>query len=283
MSSDGLEGTRRPEHVGNMKGLGRFFRIPIKSTRWPTILMYHAVCPPPDNPNKIFTSPELFEAQMRYLKRRNLRGVSVRELRRAERTGNVKGLVGLTFDNGYENFLQNAVPVLERFGFSATTFVVAGMLGGENKWEFRGDPRPQMNLLGVESVREAAARGMEVGSHSMTHRKLLGLERELLDEEVSRSRQVLSEVLGESVDGFSYPYGFIDRASVEAVRRAGYSYACAVVVQVERNAFDLPRITVTEDNLFKFAAKLRIYPQYAAAKRIYSRYIRPTDLPPEES
>jgi len=243
--------------------------------------MYHSICSLQNNPNRIFTSPRLFEAHMRYLKRRNLRGVSMRELLRAESRGNAKGLVGLTFDDGYEDFLQNAVPVLERFGFSATVFVVAGMLGGENRWEFRGDPRPRMNLLGVDGIREVAARGMEVGSHSMTHPKLLGLESGLLNEEVSGSRRVLSEVLGEPVDGFCYPYGFLDSASVQAVRRARYAYACAVVVRIERSAYDLPRVTVTEDNVHKFAAKLRIYPQYAAAKRMYSRYIRPTDLPPE--
>lgn len=251
------------------------------STHRPKILMYHSICSAQDNPNRIFTSPELFEAHMRYLKRRNLRGVSMRELLRAESMGSAKGLVGLTFDDGYDDFLQNAVPVLERFGFSATVFVVIGMLGGENRWAFRDDPRPRMNLLGVEGVREVAARGMEVGSHSMTHPKLLGLESGLLEEEVSGSRRVLSEMLGEPVDGFCYPYGFLDSASVQAVRRARYAYACAVVVRVERSAYDLPRVTVTEDNVHKFAAKLGIYPQYAAAKRMYSRYIRPTDLPPE--
>jgi peptidoglycan/xylan/chitin deacetylase (PgdA/CDA1 family) len=243
--------------------------------------MYHAVCQPPENPNSIFTSPEVFEAHVAYLRRRNLRGVSMRELRRAERMGSTKRLVGLTFDDGYDNFLQNALPVLERCGFSATVFVVAGMMGEENDWEFRHDPRPQMKLLGVDGVREVAARGMEVGSHSMSHSKLSGLQPELLEEEVSGSRQVLSEVLGEAVDGFSYPYGFIDRASVQAVSRAHYAYACAVVVQVEQNSYDLPRVTVTEDNLLKFATKLRVYPQYAAAKRLYSKYIKPTDLSPQ--
>lgn len=251
------------------------------SPHWSRILMYHAVCPLPDNPNRIFTSPELFQAQMRYLKQRNLRGVSIRELHQAVSMGNAKGLVGLTFDDGYENFLHHALPVLESFGFSATVFVVGGMLGEENTWKFRHDPRPQMNLLGVEGVREIAARGMEVGSHSMTHPELSGLEPDLLEEEVSGSRRVISEVLGEAVNGFSYPYGAIDSASVRAVRRAHYAYACAVVVRVERNVYDLPRITVTEDNLSKFAVKLRIYSQYAAAKRFYSRYVRSTDLPTE--
>jgi peptidoglycan/xylan/chitin deacetylase (PgdA/CDA1 family) len=216
---------------------------------------------------------------MSYLKRRNLRAVSIRELLQAVSRGNAKGLVGLTFDDGYEHLLETALPVLERFGFSGTVFMVAAMLGEENNWEFRREPRPQIKLLGVEGLREISARGMEVGSHSMTHPKLSALEPESLEEEVSGSRQVLSEVLGEEVIGFSYPYGFINRASVQAVRRARYAYACAVVVRVERNLYDLPRITVTEDNLLKFAAKLRMYPQYAAAKKLYSRYIRSTDLP----
>lgn len=247
----------------------------------PTILMYHAIARVPEDPNRICVSPERFEAQMGYLKRRGLRGVSVRELLEAGGTRRARGLVGLTFDDGYENFLQDALPVLERFGFSATVFMVAGMLGGENRWEFRFDPRPRMQLLTVEGVREVAARGMEVGSHSMTHPKLNHLESEALEDEVGGSRQVLSEILGEGVDGFSYPYGFIDGASVRAVRRANYAYACAVVVRVEQSGYDLPRITVAEDRLPKFAAKLEIYPQYAAAKSAYSRYVRPTDLPPE--
>lgn len=247
-------------------------------SQWPRILMYHAVCPLPDNPNKILTSPELFCAQMRHLKERNLRGVSMRELYRAVTVGNAKGLVGLTFDDGYENFLQNALPVLERFGFSATVFAVAGMLGRENDWAFRYDPRPRMKLLDVEGLREVSERGMEIGSHSMTHSKLPGLEPELLEKEVSGSRRILSEALGETVDGFCYPYGAIDSASVQAVRRARYTYACAVITRVERNAYDLPRITVSEDGIPKFAAKLRIYPQYATAKKLYSRYIGSTDL-----
>lgn len=247
------------------------------STHWPRVLMYHAISQPPENPNKIFTSPERFEAHMSYLKQRNLRGVSMRELREAERMGNARRLVGLTFDDGYEDFLQNAVPVLEKFGFSATVFVVAGMLGEENYWEFRHDPRPQLKILGVDGVREVAARGMEVGSHSMSHCKLSGLNPELLEEEVNRSRQVLGEALGEAIDGFSYPYGFIDGASAQAVRRARYAYACSVIWRVEHNAYDLPRVNVAEDNLLKFGVKLRIYPQYAAAKRVYSRYIGPTD------
>src|SRR3712207_3456782 len=104
--------------------------------------MYHSVSRITDDPNLICTSPERFHTQMLQLKRHNLRGVAVRELRRAARAGSAKRLVGLTFDDGYEDFLYCAVPILERFGFSATVFVVGGMLGQENDWEHMYAPRP---------------------------------------------------------------------------------------------------------------------------------------------
>jgi peptidoglycan/xylan/chitin deacetylase (PgdA/CDA1 family) len=199
----------------------------------------------------------------------------MRELHRAVKVGNARGLVGLTFDDGYDNFLQYALPILERFGFSATVFVVAGMLGKENNWQHRYEPRPRMKLLGVDGVREISARGTEVGAHGMSHVALSGLEAELLEEEVRGSRQVLSEVLGEVVEGFCYPYGAIDSAAVQAVRRAHYSYACAVLTRVERNSYDLPRQDVGDDDSpLKFAVKLKIYPQYVAVKK----YLRPGDF-----
>jgi peptidoglycan/xylan/chitin deacetylase (PgdA/CDA1 family) len=233
--------------------------------------MYHGVCRLPDDPNGVCTSPERFEAQMRYLKLRNLRGVSMQELLRAVGSGTAKGLVGLTFDDGFENFLQTALPILERFGFSATLFVLGGRLT-ENDWDHFYNPRPRMKLLGDEGVREVAARGVEVGSHGMSHVRLTGLKPELLEEEVSGSRQALGEMLGKAVQGFCYPYGSIDSAAVQAVREAQYAYACTVTERVERNVYDLPRIPVAErDSLARFAAKLEIFWQYRAVKKRLQR------------
>jgi peptidoglycan/xylan/chitin deacetylase (PgdA/CDA1 family) len=240
--------------------------------RWPRILMYHSVGELGDDPNLLSISPARFESQLLYLKRHNLRGVSMRELFRAISTGEDKGLIGLTFDDGYEDFLYTAVPILERLGYSATVFMVAGMPGGENDWEHAFTPRPRLRLLDAEGIRETSELGMEVGSHTMTHARLPGAKAELLEHEVGESRRVLSEVLGKSVEGFCYPYGSLDSAAVQAARRAGYAYACGWNTLVDRSAYDLPRIPISErDDLRRFAAKLRIYPQYVTAKRALSR------------
>jgi peptidoglycan/xylan/chitin deacetylase (PgdA/CDA1 family) len=196
---------------------------------------------------------------MSFLKRRELRGVSVRELLRAVGTERVKGLVGLTFDDGYDNFLYDALPILEKYGFSATVFVVSGMLGAENTW----DDGPRMRLLGAEGIREAAKRGMEIGSHGMRHIRLSGLRTEQLEKEVVESRRVLGEILDEAVEGFCYPYGSVDGTAIQSARRAGYAYACATWMRVESSIYDLPRPPVWEiDGPLMLRAKLKVFPLY---------------------
>jgi peptidoglycan/xylan/chitin deacetylase (PgdA/CDA1 family) len=236
------------------------------SSHRPTILAYHAVTHLANDPNGAATSPERLESQLLYLKRHNLQGVSVRELRRAIIAGkDSRKLVAITFDDGYEDFLHTALPMLERFGFSATVFVVAGMLGKENNWEHVYEPRPRMKILEAEGLREVATRGIEVGSHSMTHRNLANLDSLALEQEVNDSCRILSEVWGEAVEGFSYPYGSFSYATVQAVRQGGYAYACAwntnsTNVRGRDMKYHLLRIPVSEkDNTLRFGLKLRAY------------------------
>jgi peptidoglycan/xylan/chitin deacetylase (PgdA/CDA1 family) len=192
----------------------------------------------------------------------------MRELCRAMTTGEARGLVGLTFDDGYEDFLSTALPTLDTLGFSATVFVVAGMLGEENTWEHRGGPRPQLRLLEADGIREVSERGMEVGSHSVTHPRLSGLDPETLIHEVDDSRQMLSQILNGPVEGFCYPYGDLDGPAVQAARGAGYVYAVATKKQVEGGLYDWPRTYVGEkDSPLRLGVKLQVSPILARWRR----------------
>jgi peptidoglycan/xylan/chitin deacetylase (PgdA/CDA1 family) len=229
--------------------------------RFPQVLMYHSISQPEVDKDPLCTSPERFEAHMLYLRRHNLRGVSMRELYLAQNAGEATGLMGVTFDDGYEDFLDTAVPILEKLGFSATVYVVAGMLGSENNWEHDGGPRPKLRLFGADGVREVSERGMEIGSHSLTHPRLSGLESETLIHEVGDSRQILSHIVGAPVEGFSYPYGAVDGPAVAAARKAGYNYAVATKTQVEGSLYDWPRTYVGEmDSPLRLGIKLKVSP-----------------------
>jgi peptidoglycan/xylan/chitin deacetylase (PgdA/CDA1 family) len=207
----------------------------------PAVLMYHSVAPYLDDPYLVTVSPARFEQQMRWLRGRGLRGVSVAELLVARELGAGQDLVGLTFDDGYADFTEHALPVLARHGFTATVFVIAARLGGDNGWDAEGPRKP---LMTARQVRQVADAGIEIGSHGLRHVSLPAAAGPALTAEVENSRVVLQGVSGQPVAGFCYPYGDIDERVVEGVRVAGYEYGCAIWPSAHTGPHALPRTYV---------------------------------------
>jgi peptidoglycan/xylan/chitin deacetylase (PgdA/CDA1 family) len=166
----------------------------------------------------------------------------VTRLLRAHAEGRAAGLVGLTFDDGYADFADAALPVLRRHGCTATLFVLPGRLGGSNDWDPRGPRRP---LLTAPQIRAAAAAGTEIASHGLLHRDLVGCPDDVLLAETARSRELLGELTGTAPAGFCYPYGTFDRRAADAVRRAGYAYACAITPGAQAGSYALPRTHIS--------------------------------------
>jgi putative peptidoglycan lipid II flippase len=218
-------------------------RRPAAPGALPMVLMYHSVTDADEDPNKVIVSPARFEEQLRWLERRGLRGTSMRELFNAAERGAARGLVGLTFDDGYADFRTNVVPALARHGFTATVYVIAGKLGGHNDWEHSG---PVLPLMTADQVCQAARMGMEIGSHGLDHRRLAPVDAETLGAEVDDSREILESLTGAPVRGFCYPYGDVSDAAVHAARSAGYDYAVATRTTGRRDRYALPRTYVGE-------------------------------------
>lgn len=222
------------------------------------VAMYHSVADPSDDPYRVTVSPARLARQLRWLADRGLRGVSVRELLAANARGPAPGLVGLTFDDGYADFLEAAVPLLRRHGFTASVYVLPGRLGGQNSWDAAGPRKP---LLDAEGIRRTAAAGMEVGSHGLRHVFLTGVDDDTLAAETRRSRALIEEITGGPVDGFCYPYGAVDARVVRAVRRAGYGYACAIDPGPLSGRYALPRVHVGQaDTALRLTAKRVLHP-----------------------
>ncbi|MBK3521892.1 polysaccharide deacetylase family protein [Streptomyces sp. MBT70] len=207
--------------------------------------MYHSVGDCSDDPYRVTVSPGRLERQLRWLVRRGLRGVSVAELLAARDRGEGRDLVGLTFDDGYADFLVNALPLLARWKCTATLFVLPGRLGGDNAWDPLGPRRP---LLTADGIRRAAAEGVEIGSHGLTHVDLTRADDTRLKSETAESRAALEELTGAPVRGFCYPYGTVDRRAVAAVREAGYAYACAIDPGELTGRHALPRVHIGQDD-----------------------------------
>jgi peptidoglycan/xylan/chitin deacetylase (PgdA/CDA1 family) len=236
------------------------------------ILMYHNIAEVAEDPMQLCVAPTRFAEQVSWLKTRGLQGVGIGTLIDAMRAGRERGLVGITFDDGYVSVLEAAVPELLRNGFTATMFIISDRLGGSNDW-CEGPAQP---LMSAEQVGELAAAGMEVGSHATTHVRLTGIGADQLEAEVSGSRVSISELIGAPVRGFAYPYGSMDAAARRAVRNAGYDYACATETPIaDLGIMALPRIGVWQgDGPRRLAAKRLIFtgsPRRFAAKRLVFR------------
>lgn len=207
------------------------------------ILNYHAVGETTIEDLKPWTiSRSVFATHLDLLVDKGLRGVTLSEALSDPSPDQVV----LTFDDGYEDFVLNAVPEMEVRGFRATVFVVTGDVGKECNW-LEGGSRP---MVSWDQLREASSAGFEVGSHTHTHRQLDLLRSAEVERELVNSRRILSEQLGQDVPGFCYPHGFHTRSIRRAAIDAGFSYSCAVkhrMSHLSDDVFALSRIVIAHD------------------------------------
>lgn len=228
-----------------------------------SILLYHEIGPSPRVSANLdcFCAFRQFFEQMHFLK---ASGVSVRAgaevydaLCRGERLPS--NTVVVTFDDGDTSFLEYALPVLEELSFPSTVFAVAGQLGRAAGWV--RDPRNAVPLMAAQQLRALPTALVDIGSHSMTHRKLTDLPADQALAELRDSKHLLEDLLDKPVTSFAYPHGRYDAETVELVTLAGYHYAYTTDGQrdldADKDRFQIPRKYVTyADSLDTFAAKL---------------------------
>lgn len=212
------------------------------------ILMYHQIDRPPARGTSLrglIVSPRSFTWQMRMLQWMGYRGLSMRELE-PYLSGRLQGkVVGITFDDGYQNNLYHALPTLLEVGFSATCYGLSGMMGQSNAWD-RGKVA-EKPLMTVDEWRAWLDAGMEVGSHTRLHADLSTLPHQQAHEEITASKAELEQVLGCEVRHFCYPYGRFAPEHAQMVKQAGYVTATTTHrgrVQPGDDAFALKRIMV---------------------------------------
>lgn len=226
------------------------------------ILMYHQIDEPPPRGTQLrglIVSPGSFARQMALLKLMGYRGMSMRELEpylSGEKQGKV---VGITFDDGYQNNVENALPVLKRHGFTATCYGVSSMLGGTNSWD-RNTGIAEKPLMTVENWRVWLDAGMEVGSHTRTHADLTQLQSDEAVDEISASKRELEEALACEVRHFCYPYGRFTEIHRNMVQQSGYVSATTTQrgrIHAADDAFVFRRVLVARaTTLIHFALKI---------------------------
>lgn len=226
------------------------------------ILMYHQIDAPPPRGvplRGLVVTPESFARQMALLKLLGYHGLSMSNLEpylNGEQQGKV---VGLTFDDGYQNNIRYALPILKKQGFTATCYGVSSMIGGTNSWDRHLGiaESPLMSMNEWKMWRDA---DMDIGSHTRTHADLRKLGADEAHNQIAGSKQELEKALDCEVRHFCYPYGWFDPDHRAMVKSAGYVTATSTQrgrVQVGDDPFALRRVLVARTtNIGVLAAKV---------------------------
>jgi peptidoglycan/xylan/chitin deacetylase (PgdA/CDA1 family) len=133
--------------------------------------------------------------------------------------------VTLTFDDGYANFADHALPVLRRYRFPATVYAISGWIGRRAEWFAKDAGRPMPELMSGTQLRDIRGAGITVGSHTKDHVKLAEVSPRRQREELASSKAALEDLLGEEVRHLCYPFGSFDLEAVRAASETGYATA----------------------------------------------------------
>jgi GT2 family glycosyltransferase/peptidoglycan/xylan/chitin deacetylase (PgdA/CDA1 family) len=214
------------------------------------VLAYHAVSDLGDDPvlAEYGIPPERLGAQLDALAERGWSFVDLDAVLAAfEGRGSLPPRAALvTFDDCYLDLLDAGCPVLAERGVPALAFAVAGLTGASNDWDRPLGAR-ELRLLDAEGLRELSSRGVEIGSHALTHRPLPRLDPEESAAEVTGSAERLEGLGLPRPRALSYPHGECSPAVAAAVREAGYAVAFTVTPGIADRDLDrwaLPRIEV---------------------------------------
>ena len=144
-----------------------------------------------------------------------------------------KNSIIITFDDGYEDLVSHAFPVLSQHGFSATVFLPTALIGGV----IECSPGAEMKVMSVDQIAAAAATGIDFGAHSRTHADLEEASTSDTITEISGSRDDLAAILGREVTAFAYPYG---KTSPTATKLAGDLFPACFLIGNGMNRRETP-------------------------------------------
>ena len=203
------------------------------------VLTYHRIVPAAERgrsrPN-LCLEPELFAAQLEALHRAGWKTITAAALYARMSRGIYvppKTFV-ITIDDGYVDGLTYALPILQRLGYTATYYVIAGRVGGSS-------------YLSAAQIRALMHSGMEIGNHTVTHTPAKRLDAASAAVQVARAQELLEQWTGRAPVTFAYPFGSHPRFLEEAVAAAGLRMAFTTEkgdVRSLENPFALPRYSM---------------------------------------
>ena len=228
------------------------------------ILMYHQIpLQETNSKHRIFVTKEKFEKHLRFFAWKGFQTLSFQDLsdfwfeRKSLSEFPLKPLV-LTFDDGYRDNFENALPLLQKYNFKANLFILGDSSLIENNWDHEPG-QPAAPLMSLVQKKQLPKENYAIESHGWNHLDLRSLPEEEVLEQMTRSKETLENDFKCRITTFAYPFGWIDARLPKLAQKAGYDFA----VNTDRGAlrwvddrFALFRVNMfPEENLFSLWKK----------------------------
>lgn len=158
--------------------------------------------------------------------------------------------VCITFDDAFENLLENALPILDSLGIPATVFAVPGNLGRTPQWRIsQSHPEHKERIMTAEQLRGICSGNIAIGSHTLTHPALTELSAEQIRWELAESKRNLEEMLGRPVVDLALPHGACSDVVLDIARETGYRrvYTLEPRAWTQSDGIAVPRFSMSPD------------------------------------
>lgn len=207
------------------------------------ILMYHHIQNYPSGNDQsssdMFVSPQNFDSQMQWLAANNFQTVDLSYFNNQIKLS--KKPVVLTFDDGYQDAYTQAFPILKKYNFRATFYIIANDIN-------------KSGYLTKDEILEMMKYGMKFGSHSLSHPNLTTIPEEKAEQEIFGSKIILQRITGSIVSDFCYPGGTFNQNVENIVINSGYTTGTTTINNVnagKTDPFRLNRLNIRNDTQFE--------------------------------
>jgi peptidoglycan/xylan/chitin deacetylase (PgdA/CDA1 family) len=230
------------------------------------ILMYHHILDkskiPKEYQNDLYVDIFNFEKQMEYINKSNFTTLNFDELELIL-DGKVdfpKKPIIITFDDGYEETLNNVLCILRKYKIKIVVSLVTDFIGKSNKWDFENKQIPAYRIINEEQILKLVNEGVSFVSHSTTHPHFNKIGYNELKNELENSKGYLEDLLKKRINAVIYPYGEYNEDVKKIAKLAGYKFGCAVNSRkryVLEDLYEIRRVYVKgSDSLFDFKRKI---------------------------
>jgi peptidoglycan/xylan/chitin deacetylase (PgdA/CDA1 family) len=226
------------------------------------ILMYHQVAPEPVACYPLHSvKPRTFAVQMKLLKILGYNTIDLDQLHEHRKyNANIpRNPIVITFDDGYQDSIDNSVEVLKSYGFTAVYYIPTDYVGKNSSW-LMPELGFEFPIIDWAKVTWLDTNGFQIGCHSMSHPHLNEITPKECSKELQESRQILEDLIGHEIKHLAYPYGSYNSKVKTIAENLGYHTACTVETgfsNINNDLLALPRINIcAKDSIFDFVSKL---------------------------